>query len=80
MFKDFFLFFFAILDSIPNLTKAQFHGLSFGSIQNKKKYVFWICGVLINKVSQGSQKNKKYLQFIMEVLTQAQNGDEQFWK
>jgi hypothetical protein len=37
--------------------------------------------VLINKVSQGSQKkNKKYFQFIMGVLAQAQNGDEQFWK
>jgi hypothetical protein len=41
---------------------------------------FWICGVLINKVSQGSEKNKKYLQFIMGVLAQAQNADQQFWK
>jgi hypothetical protein len=49
-------------------------------IQNKKKYIFCICGVFINKVSQGSQKNKKCLQFIMGVLAQAQNGDEQFWK
>jgi hypothetical protein len=61
-------FFFAILNSILNLTKAQFHGLSLVPIQNKKKYIFWICGVLINIVSQGSQKNKKYFQFIMGVL------------
>jgi hypothetical protein len=44
-----------------NLTKAQFHGLSLVPIQNKKKYIFWICRVLINKVLQGSQKNKKNL-------------------
>jgi hypothetical protein len=76
-----FFFFFEILDSILNLTKGQFHGLSLVPIQKKKKnYIFWICGVLINKVSQGSQKNKKYLQFIMGVLAQAQNGDKQFWK
>jgi hypothetical protein len=78
VFKDFLFFFITILDSILNLIKAQFHGLSLVLIQNKKKYIFWICGVLINKVSQGSQKNKKYLQFITGVLTQAQNGDEQF--
>ncbi len=75
-----FFLFFAILDSIMNLTKAQFHGLSLVPIQNKKKYKFWICGVLISKVSQGSQKNKKYFEFIMGVLAQAQNGDEWFWK
>jgi hypothetical protein len=40
VFKDFFFFFFAILDSILNLTKAQFHGLSLVPIQNKKKYIF----------------------------------------
>ncbi len=79
MFKDFILF-FTILDSILNLTKTQFHGLNLVPIQNKTKYIFWICVVLINKVSQGSQKNKKYLQFMMGVLAQAQNGDEQFWK
>jgi hypothetical protein len=28
-------------------------------IQNKKKYIFCICGVFINKVSQGSQKKQK---------------------
>jgi hypothetical protein len=57
-----FFFFFMTLDSILNLTKAQFYDLSLVPIQNKKeKYIFWLCGVLINKVSQGSQKNKKYL-------------------
>ncbi len=76
----FFFFFFAILDSILNLTKAQFYGLSLVPIQNKKKYIFWIYVVLMNKALQSSHKNKKYLQFIMGVLTQAQNGDEQFWK
>ncbi len=49
--------------------------------KTKKKYIFWISGVFINKVLQGSQKNKKYLQFIMGVLAYAaQNADEQFWK
>jgi hypothetical protein len=56
-----FIFIFAILDSILNLIKAQFHGLSLVPIQKKIKYIFWICGVLINKILQGSQKNKKYL-------------------
>jgi hypothetical protein len=63
-----------------NLTKVQFHGLNLVPIQKKKKYIFWICGVFINKVSQGSQKNKKYFQFIMGVLAHAQNCDEQFWR
>ncbi len=62
VFKDFLFLFFVILDLILNLTKAQYHGLSLVPIQNKKKKnIFWICGVLTNKVSQGSQKNKKYL-------------------
>jgi hypothetical protein len=57
VFKDFLIFFLTILNSILNLTKAQFHGLSLVPIQNKKKYIFWICHVFINKVLQGSQKN-----------------------
>ncbi len=71
-----------IVDSILNVTKGKFHGpiLVPNQKKKKKKYIFWICGVLINKVLQGSQKNKKYLQFIMRVLAQAKNGDQQFWK
>ncbi len=71
-----------IVDSILNVTKGKFHGPILVQIKKKKKkkYIFWICGVLINKVLQGSQKNKKYLQFIMRVLAQAKNGDQQFWK
>jgi hypothetical protein len=39
VFKD-FLFFFAIIDSILNLTNAQFRGMNLVSSQNKTKYIF----------------------------------------
>jgi hypothetical protein len=53
------IFLFSFLDSILNITKAQFHGLSLVPIQTKKIHFFEIYGVLINKVSQGSPKKTK---------------------
>jgi hypothetical protein len=49
-------------------------------IQNQKRIHFLNMWCAYKYSFVGSQKNKKYLQVIMGVLTQAQNGDEQFWK
>jgi hypothetical protein len=58
--KDFFFLFCDFRFTFES--KAQFHSLSLVPIQNKKKKKHFLnSGVLINKVLQGSQKNKKYL-------------------